>query len=156
MVSIASASRFEDIGAGRGAERLEASPRSSKIWRPDRVARMALEPALPAGPPGPFVVGRAPLPGIGINVVFLLLVRCDLMVAAGMARRAHDAGVMAAVRQHEGHVGVGQQVDLVDRAPGRDVVGKRAHREDRHAYIAKGNRTAVDLVTPRRKIVVEE
>ena len=61
-----------------------------------------------------------------------------------MTRLADDAGVVAAARQHEGDVGVGEVVDLVDRAPRRDVVALGADGEDRHADILQRDRPAVD------------
>jgi hypothetical protein len=39
-------------------------------------------------------------------------------------------------------------VDLVDRAPGGDVVLDRADREQRHADVREGDRPAASSVTP--------
>ena len=46
-----------------------------------------------------------------------------------------DADVVTASGEHESDVGVGEQLDLKDRTPRRDVVTLCAHREDRHANI---------------------
>ena len=63
---------------------------------------------------GSFVAGGVLLPGMGVNVLFVLLVSGDLVMAVRVARRIHDAGVVAAVGQHEGYVGVGQHLNLVN------------------------------------------
>lgn len=69
---------------------------------------------------------------------------------------AHDPGVVSARRQTEGHVGVRQKMQLVDRTPGRHVVACRADREHRHADVADGDRAPVDLVATLRQVVVQE
>ena len=53
-----------------------------------------------------------------------------------------DAGVVPAAGQHEGDLGVGQQVELVDRAPRRHVVALGAHGEHRHADVGERDRPA--------------
>ena len=63
--------------------------------------------------------GRS-LPGIGIDIGLALLVGCDLMMAVGMARRIHNAGIVAAIGKHESDVGVSQDLDFVNGSPRRD------------------------------------
>ena len=67
-----------------------------------------------------------------------------------------DAGVVAAARQHEGHVGVGQPVQLVDRPPWRDVILDGAQNEHGCADIGQSDRTAIDLIAPFGQIIVQE
>ena len=74
----------------------------------------------------------------------------------GPVRVRDDAGVVAARRQQEGYIRVGQQVDLEDRAPRRHVIALRADGEDRRADVADGDGPAVDLEAALGKIVVEE
>jgi hypothetical protein len=82
------------------------------------------------------VANSGQLPGIRINVVLVLLVASDLMVPAGMTGWADDAGVVAAVGQDEGDVGVREPLDLVNGTPGSDVVPDRADRKDRDSNVA--------------------
>ena len=50
--------------------------------------------------------------------------RADAIVAPGMDGAGHDSGVVAAGSQQECEVvGADEVVDLVDRFPGRDVIG---------------------------------
>ena len=64
----------------------------------------------------------------------------QLVTAPGMAGLRHDARVVAATGQHEAVAGIGQPLHLEGRAPGRDVVFHRAHREfaQPHALLNQG------------------
>ena len=73
-----------------------------------------------------------------------------------MAGRRDDPGVVPAAGQQEGDRRVGQQPDLVDRAPGRDVVLRRADGEDRNVDVGQGDRAALDLVLAARQAVLQE
>ena len=73
-----------------------------------------------------------------------------------MAGLAHDAGVVAARGQKEGYLGVGQEVQLVDRAPGCDVVSGRGDGEDRQPDVGQRDRPAVDLVAALGEVVAQE
>ena len=75
-------------------------------------------------------------------------------MAVPVLRLAHDAGIVAAAGQQEGHVGVAHQVDLVDRAPRRDVVAFGRDGEDRHADVAQHDRPAIDPVAALEQVVV--
>ena len=81
------------------------------------------------------MLGRDSLPGFGIWVFFALFMGRHLVAPVGMARLAHDPGIVAATRQDKGDVGVGEQMDLEDRAPGRNMVSDGAHREDGRADV---------------------
>ena len=70
--------------------------------------------------------------------------------------QAQYADVVAARRQHEGDLGVGKKVDLVDRAPRRDVIGLGADDEHRRADVAQRDRPPVHHVASLGQIVVEE
>jgi hypothetical protein len=54
-----------------------------------------------------------------------------------MAGLAHDAGIVAARCQNEGDLRVGEQPELVDRTPGRDVVLLGCDEEDRRIDVAQ-------------------
>jgi hypothetical protein len=57
-------------------------------------------------------VGGAFLPSVGIDVLFLLSVRGNLMVPMQVAGRVDDASVMPTIGQHEGDIGVGQNLNF--------------------------------------------
>ena len=82
-----------------------------------------------AGHHEPWLSGASASQRSGSAAVRRFRARQELIVAARMARRAHDAGVVAAAREHEGDLGARQVVQLVDGAPGRDVVGHRADKK---------------------------
>ena len=96
------------------------------------------------------------LPGVGGDIVFAFGVRGDLVLPIRGAGRVHNPGIVAPVGQDERHIGIGQSLDLVYRAPRRHVVGDRTHREDRRADIAQRNRPAVNLEMSHCQGVVEE
>src|SRR5271157_6258786 len=80
----------------------------------------------------------------------------DPEVPAPVTRLAHDARIVAAAREYEGDVSVAHEIDLVDRAPRRDMVRFRGYRKYRCADVAQHDRSAVHLVRPFEQVVVEE
>ena len=92
----------------------------------------------------------------GIDVSLVMAVRGHAEMSVRVPRLRQDAGVVSAVREQERHIGIGQEMDLEDRAPGRDVVPFGAHGEDRHANVVDADRPAADLEAAFRQIVVEE
>ena len=83
-------------------------------------------------------------------------VRGDAEMTVRMAGLGQDAGVVAAIGQHEGGIGIGQVMELVDRAPRRDVIQFGADREDRHPDVVDADRAAIDLEAALREVVVQE
>ena len=73
-----------------------------------------------------------------------------------MAGFADDPGIVPAARQHEGDVGVGQQMDLEGRPPRRDMVLLGADREDRRAQVGQRNRSAADPEASFGQVIVQE
>jgi len=63
---------------------------------------------------------------------------------------------VAAVGQHEGRVGVGQEVKLEHRPPGRNVVLLGSDREDRNANVTHRHRPAFDVEASFGEIVIKE
>ena len=72
-----------------------------------------------------------------------------------MAGLGDDARVVAAAGQHEGHFGVAQVVQLVDRAPWRDVVALGPDHEDRQAQIGQRDGAAVHPVAAGGQRIVQ-
>ena len=70
--------------------------------------------------------------------------------------RADDPGVVAARGQCKRHRRAGGERNLVDGAPGRDVVFRGADREDRRADVAERDDPAIDGEAPGRKAVLQE
>lgn len=60
---------------------------------------------------------------------------CNLMVAPGMSRPRDDPSIVAAVGEHEGQLIVGEEVDLVDRPPGCDMIGLGGNAEHRRSDV---------------------
>jgi hypothetical protein len=83
-------------------------------------------------------------------------VRSDLVETVGMPWRADDTGVVAAIGQHEGHLGVCQRLNLVNRTPGRNMVSQRADSEDGHSDVTQGHWPVVDLVNAFCQFIVEK
>ena len=73
-----------------------------------------------------------------------------------MARLADDAGIVAARGENEGHLRVGEEPELVDRLPRRDVVLLGADQEDRGIDVAERDHPARDGIAPCREPVLEE
>lgn len=66
------------------------------------------------------------LPRIRIDVRFAFLVGGNLVVPIRAAGRIDHAGIVSAVGQHEGDIGVRQHLNFVNRPPWRDVIGAGA------------------------------
>ena len=73
-----------------------------------------------------------------------------------MAGLRHDAGIVAAIGEQEGQLVVGEQLNLVDRAPGRDVVGLGADHEHRRLDVFQRNHLALDGVAAGGEPVLQE
>src|SRR5271169_1861703 len=80
----------------------------------------------------------------------------DPEAPAPVTRLAHDARIVAAAREYEGDVSVAHEIDLVDRAPRRDMVRFRGHRRYWRANVAQHDRSTLHLVPPFEQVVVEE
>ena len=96
------------------------------------------------------------LPGVGIDIGVEVVVHRDLVMTTWVSRRTDDAGIVPTIGEHEGDVGVGQRLDLVDGLPGRNVIGQRADRKERDADVSERDRAPVDMVALFGEIVVEE
>ena len=59
-------------------------------------------------------------------------------------RLRQDAGIVSAVRQHEGDLGIGQKMEFEHRPPRRDMVPFGAHCEYRGSDIVDGDGSIVD------------
>src|SRR5208283_6024733 len=150
------ASRFKNISPRRVRQRhIALFRRAHRGWRTFS-AGMFVEPIAPAWPPGPFRTDGGRLPAIRIDVGVFLLVGGGLKMPARMTRWAHDAGVVAAVRQHESNVCIGQHLDFINGAPRRDMIGDRAHRENGRMNVPQRNRFPASLVTALHQFVAEK
>ena len=145
----------QHVGAGGVAEKV-LSAGLAKRWRRRGTSRMVGEPSGPCGPPGSRRAGRLLDPRVRIEVAIVRGLEKHLEAGARVVRSRDDAGVVAAAREQEGHVSVGEQVDLEHRAPGRDVVALRPDGEDRRADVAERDRPAVDREAALGEIIVEE
>lgn len=67
-----------------------------------------------------------------------------------MAWRRDDARVMPAGSEQESHFYVGQDVDLVHRAPRRHMIANSRDRKNRRPNVCQGNRVSVYEITPSR------
>lgn len=82
---------------------------------------------------------------------------CEYLIAMPLLRRRRDnAGIVSAAGQHIGDVRVSEEMDLVRRPPGRDMVALGPNDKHRYMQIRKRDRLAVDLITSLGEIVVEE
>ena len=73
-----------------------------------------------------------------------------------MTRFGHDAGIMAAIRQHEGQLIVGEKVSLVDRLPRRDVIGFGRDNEHGHADVLERDDPAFHRIPSGSQTVFQE
>jgi hypothetical protein len=114
------------------------------------------EPRTPLQPSRPIGARRARTPRRGVHIAVADLARGDVVVPAGVAGLRNDAGVVTAIREHEGELGVGEKVNLVDRLPGRDVIGLGAHHEHRHAEVFQRDNAALDGKTTGGEPVLQK
>ena len=89
--------------------------------------------AAQAGHHEPSPGSRAGEPGVGIDVAVSVLARRHDVATPAMARLRHDARIVPASGKQEGQLVVGEELNLVDRAPGGDVVGLGADHEHRRS-----------------------
>jgi hypothetical protein len=90
-----------------------------------------LEPGHPSRPPRAITGGGAGEPGVGIDVAFPAVASGHDVMAPVMTRLRHDPGIVPAIGEQEGEVIIGEELQLVDRAPRRDVIGLGADHEHR-------------------------
>src|SRR5918997_584305 len=117
-----------DVGAGGvfyGRVLLAAD-----VGRVDLLAGAGLEPALPAPPPGPLVLGAILPPLFGCAGLAGVAALVDPVPALALGGRVDHAGYVAAVGQREAGLGAGELPDLPRRVPGDDVVPLGADRVD--------------------------
>ena len=74
---------------------------------------------------------------------------------AFMAGFANDSGIVSAASQHEGHVGVSDEIDFVHRTPGRDMVVSVATAKIGARISPRATGLAVNRVSPLEKIVLQ-
>ena len=123
-----------DVDAGRRAKRHEpARGRTHTRGRQSLLVALRLEPSHPSRPPRTIAGRGAGEPGVGIDVAFPALAGGHDVVASVMTWFRHDPGIVATIGEQEGQLVVGEEVDLVDRAPGRDVIGLGA--DDKHRSV---------------------
>ena len=111
-----------DIASGCIADGGVAALGVTHTWWLAPWPRASRKPCLQSGPPGALDLFRASgvfvrryiwrIPGAVENPI----------VAVRVSGLAQDAGVVAAVGEHEVDLGIAQQVELVDGTPGRDMV----------------------------------
>ena len=68
----------------------------------------------------------------------------DAVPPPGVAGLAQDAAVVPAARQHEGQIAVGEELHLVDRVPGRDVVLLGSDHEERRGDVLERDHPPVN------------
>src|SRR5450631_2047939 len=98
-------SRFKNIGSRRICQRCISIFRSAHVRRGRLFAGMAIEPIVPAWPPGAFLTDGGSLPAIRIDIDVVFLMGRDLEMTVRMTGGANDASIVAAVRQHESNIG---------------------------------------------------
>ena len=102
--------------------------------RSHRFRRICLEPPAHGLPPRPRVHRNLCQPVIGTRPPVPPFFTADLVAAPRMARLGNNARIVPTGCQHERGVGVCQQVNFVDRPPGRHMVAHRApHHRRSHA-----------------------
>jgi hypothetical protein len=80
---------------------------------------------------------RLDLPTLWIEVTLVWLSRADLIGTPPVARLADDAGVVAATCQHEGALVRGDEMELVDRVPGSNVIGDSSDGKARQPNVTE-------------------
>ena len=80
----------------------------------------------------------------------------DPVAAMRVAGFADDAGIVATAGEHEGHLGVREQPELVDGLPRRDVILLGADHEDRRIDVAQRDHPAIHRIAPGGEPVLEE
>src|SRR6266540_2005228 len=127
--NLTTASLLENVAPRRFGQR-----RIARVGRADSRRRHGRpgarpEPRNPLGPPRALFRHRGLQPTIRVDVAIVLALGRDAIAPTRVAWLGDDAGVVTAAGEQKRYLGVGQPVKLVDRAPGRDVVGFGADRE---------------------------
>ena len=111
----------------------------------------------PFRPPGARLARRLGQEGLRIEV--MIIVRFLVMtwkLRSGWPGSDTMPALCPPVVSRIGHFGIGQQMNLVDRTPRRDVVRFRADGEDRRADVGERDWPARDDEAPLGQIVVRE
>jgi hypothetical protein len=149
---------LQHVGAWRVAQgKIILLGRTHRGWW-NLFAGVLSQPCLPDRPPRAFPFECFRLPSVGVYIFVAVLAGSDLVSAPEMARLADDPSIvsttgqqkrdLARIREHE-------QVDLVHRALGSDVVLDGPHHEHRSPDITEGDWPAIDLVATFGQIIVK-
>src|SRR5579863_10021081 len=95
-------------------------------------------------------------PSVWVDVASASRAMRDLMAASGMPELADDPCIVSACRQREADWRVCQEVDLVDGAPWRHVIGLGRDNEDRHMDVGESDRATVDGILAFCKLIFDE
>lgn len=90
------------------------------------------QPRRPCGPPGIRMRLHRRLPLIRRHVSITGRAGMDLILAVTSAGLAHDAAVVSSSGQHESQLGRRQEMQLVNRAPRRNMI--RGSADAKHRY----------------------
>src|SRR6516162_9954074 len=143
--------------ASRGVgQRHNTCADSTDIGWNDGLAGARIEPCGPFRPPRALLLRCLDQPGCRIDIAVAGFLGHHSEAATATVRLGHDADIVAAGREQICHFGVGQEVDLVSRAPRRDVIPLRAHGENRHADVGQRHRLVAGLEASFGKIIVEK
>ena len=102
------------------------------------------------------MVNRIFFPRVGIDINVFFLVGRNLMIAARISGRIDNPGIVAAVREDEGDIGVRQHLDLVYGPPRRNVIGDGADGKDGSMNVTQGDGTPANLIATCGKVIVQE
>src|SRR3990167_6457039 len=95
-------------------------------------------------------------PSSRVDIRVTLFPRPQAVAPAGVSGLAHYSRVMSAAREHERHLGVREEVYLVNRAPRSHVIPLGRYHEHRNPYIRERNGPVFYKIPPFGKVVVEK
>lgn len=143
------------IGAGRIRQRRVGALPCAHRRRRDARTRVLHQPRLLRHPPRTLLYQRFGPPVVGIEIAVVRRAGGHLEAAPGMALFAHHAGVVPTAGEHEAHLGIAEQVDLVHRPRRRHVIAHCIQRQDGQADIGECNDPVIGAVAALGQVVVE-